>query len=210
MTENIFKNVSSALALCVVIAATLGCGMTDKLRTAANSSGDNRPVTTSDPTGTKTSGGARMFESSEQIDAFVSKLKETVGSDDPKLLDLLIYDQYIMVKVQDPKNPENIDGYTYRDGKLSAPAPVKIIGNGKIEENVFPLSTVNLSALPSLTAEIGEKLKTVEGGRMTGYSIKRGLPFKKDVYILVLADGTRKSVSAEADAKGKLTRFEVK
>ena len=115
-----------------------------------------------------------------------------------------------MAQVQDPNKPENIDGYNWRDGKLSPPNPVKIIGNGKIGDNVFPLKEVNLAGLPDLTKQLLDKLKDVEGGKMVGYSIDRGLPFTKDVRIIALTDATRKSVSAQADKDAKLTKFEAK
>ena len=94
--------------------------------------------------------------------------------------------------------------------KLSPPAPVKIIGNGKISDNVFPLKEVNVDGLPDLTKEIMEKLKDVEGGTMIGFVVSRGLPFSKDVRILGLTNATRKSVSSEADKNAKLKRFEVR
>ena len=151
-----------------------------------------------------------MYENAEALADFVADLKSTLGTDDPKVLDLLVYDSYIMVKVQDPKKPENIDGYTYKEGSLGSPAPVKIMGNGKIEDNVFPLSEVNLAALPKLTEEIMGKLKDIEGGTMVGYSIDRGLPFDKDIGIMPLVNSTRKSISADADRNGKLVKWEVK
>ena len=115
-----------------------------------------------------------------------------------------------MAKVQDPKKPENVDGYTYKDGSLESPVPVKIIGNGKIEDNVFRLSEVNLAALPKLTEEIMGKLKDIEGGTMVGYSIDRGLPFDKEIGIMPLVNSSRKSITADADKNGKLVKWEVK
>jgi len=195
------------VVLSLIVTAGLGCGLADKLK-ARSEKGVDVPVRPGDARQTAPKGV--MFESDAMIQDFLSQLKEKLGTDDPNVLDLLVYDQYAMIKVQDPKKPENIDGYTYRDGKLSDPAPVKIMGSGKIEDNVFRLSEVNLAALPKLTEEIREKLKDVEGGSIVGYSIDRGLPFKKDVEINPLLNSTRKTITADADKNGKLIKFEVK
>jgi len=196
------------VALICLLFAGLGCNLADRLK-AGNSSSSDSPSTDRPTLGTSKS-DKRMYENAEALADFVADLKSTLGTDDPKVLDLLVYDSYIMVKVQDPKKPENIDGYTYKEGSLGSPAPVKIMGNGKIEDNVFPLSEVNLAALPKLTEEIMGKLKDIEGGTMVGYSIDRGLPFDKDIGIMPLVNSTRKSISADADRNGKLVKWEVK
>lgn len=189
----------------------LGCGLTERLRTGRNA----EPTTpTSSPKNTgptnRTTSGEKLYESQAQINEFLNAVTSAVGNDNPNLLDVKLYDSYAMVQVQDPTKPENIDGYTWRDGKLSEPAPVKIIGGGKIEDNVFPLKDVNFAGLPDLTKEILEKLKDVEGGKFVGYVVKRDLPFSKDIEISPLASGTRKSVYVDADKNAKITKFEVK
>ena len=197
------------VAFGLIVFVSLGCGIMEKLKSAANTKAPdvNRPDS---PPAKKTANGEKLFESNAGLQDFVTQLTAAVGSDNPNVLKLSFYDAYAMVEVQDPKKPENIDGYTYRDGKLSPPNPVKIMGNGKISDNVFPLKDVNLDGLPALTKEIMDKIKDVEGGHLTGYVVSRGLPFSKDVRILPLTDGTRKSISSEADKNAKLKKFEVK
>lgn len=209
------NSVTVVLALFMLLAATLGCGsLAEKIKTAANQSANtqssNRGTSTSPYEPKTPSEGERMFEDQQQIHDFVKALTDSVGSDNPNLLEITIYDQYASAQVQDPSKPENIDGYSWRDGQLSGPNPVKIIGNGKISDNVFPLKDINLDGLPDLTKEVMEKLKDVEGGKMIGYVVRRGLPFSKDVHISPLTDATRKSVSAEADKNAKLKKFEVR
>jgi hypothetical protein len=211
MKKSISKNkFQAAIALATLMFVSFGCsGFIDKIKTAANEKSDNRPNST--PGGTKrTAGAGKMFETPADLQDFIAQLTKAVGSDNPNVLKLSFYDAYAMVEVQDPAKPENVDGYTYRDGKLSPPNPVKVIGSGKISDNVFPLKEVNLDGLPDLTKEIMEKLKDVEGGHLTGYVVSRGLPFSKDVHIQPLTNGTRKSVSSDADKNAKLKKFEVK
>jgi len=195
------------VALSCLLFAGLGCNLAERLKAGSNGSSDGPSIDR--PTiGSKD--GKRLYEDEAALADFIADLKSTLGTDDPKILDLLVYDSYIMVKVQDPSKPENVDGYTYKDGSLGSAVPVKIIGNGKIEDNVFALSEVNLAALPKLTEEIMGKLKDIEGGSMVGYSIDRGLPFDKNIGISPLVNSSRKSISADADKNGKLTKWEVK
>ena len=197
------------VALACLMFAGLGCNLADRLTAGGNGSSSDGP-STDRPTIGSTKSGKRMYEDEAALADFIADLKSTLGTDDPKVLDLLVYDSYITAKVQDPKKPENIDGYTYKDGSLEKPVPVKIIGNGKIEDNVFRLSEVNLAALPKLTEEIMGKLKDIEGGTMVGYSIDRGLPFDKEIGIMPLVNSSRKSITADADKNGKLVKWEVK
>jgi hypothetical protein len=206
-----FRSVINLVAvLAVMLSLTLGCNLMNKLKAGTNTTSTKTdPDSPTFPT-TKKKYSEAMYESADRLAAFVAEFKKAVGSDNPNLLDIAIYDEYVMVKVQDPNKPDNIDGYTYRDDKLSEPAPVKLIGGGNIKENVFPMNDINLAALPALTTEIAEKLKDVEGGKMIGYTIRRRLPFKKDIEISGLTSASRKSVSADADRNGKLTKFEVR
>lgn len=214
MRRTQWSNAPAAVcALIVVMIVASGCGsIAEKIKTAGNSSGNgsaNRGGSSSPFEPKRPDDGQKLYESQDQLRDFVTALTAAVGADNPNVLKLSFYDSYAMAEVQDPSKPENIDGYTWRDGKLSPPNPVKIIGNGKIADNVFPLKDVNIAGLPDLTKEIGEKLKDVEGGSMVGYVVSRGLPFSKDVHILGLTNSTRKSVSTEADKNAKLKKFEV-
>lgn len=217
MNRLITKNsLQSVAAVALLMLITLGCGgLADKLNEAANSvaqnEGSNRSPSNPNATSPTDSGAekVRIFESEETIAAFVSQLTEAVGNDNPNVLKMNIYESHASAQVQDPAKPENIDSYTFRNGKLSEPTPVKIYGSGKISDNVFPLKEVNLAGIPALTKEMMDKLAEVEGGKMIGYSIDRGLPFSKDIRITPLSDSTRKQVISQADKNAKLTKFEV-
>lgn len=217
MRRTLGTSASGLLAAVFVLVFGLGCGsITEKIKqSAANASNASTANTNStyDPTrfDPKIPGpGERLFDDKAQLDAFVAALTAAVGNDNPSVLKMSFYDRYAMVEVQDPAKPENIDGYQWRDGKLSPPSPVKIIGSGKIADNVFPLKDVNFAGLPDLTKEVEDKVKDVEGGKMIGYVIRRGLPFNKDIEISPLTNASRKSITAEADKNAKLKKFEVK
>lgn len=48
----------------------------------------------------------------------------------------------IVVTLQDPNKPENVDAYEYRiaEGKWSEPAPVKLQGSGDMQPHLIPLA----------------------------------------------------------------------
>ncbi len=208
MSNFISKNsTQGAIALGLLIFLTLGCGgLAEKFTDAANSAAPRENVNSP---GVDKAADTRFYESPESITDFVAQLTATVGSDNPNLLKIAMYDSYASAQVQDPSKPENIDSYTYTKGKLSDPNPVKILGSGKISDCVFPLKDVNLDGIPALTKEMMTKLAEVEGGKMIGYTVERGLPFSKDIRITALSDSTRKSIISQADKDAKLKRFEV-
>ncbi|MBX3300082.1 MAG: hypothetical protein KF736_11535 [Acidobacteria bacterium] len=217
--KNLFRTnlTQGLLSLGLLVTLTMGCGgIIEKLRSSANrpanTDAGNRQRSTTDtepPNAKKPTLSGRLYEDPVGIDDFLSQLYKAAGSEDLNVLKLSFYDSYAIVELQDPAKPENVDSYTYRDGKLSQPNPVKLIGGGKLSDNIYPIKDVNLKGLPALTKEVMSKLEGVEGGRMIGYVISRGLPFSKDVRIVPLTNATRKSVSAAADKNAKLTKFEV-
>ncbi len=210
------------MAFGLLMVFSMGCSFLQKFTNGSKSTGNTRSNSTplrpdngkTAPgvkiPGTRGTGEVNLLGNGDDIQDFLSKLSEATGSDNPNLLKLSFYDTYAMVEVQDPKKPDNVDAYTYRNGELTGPNPVKLIGNGRIGDNVFPLKDVNVAGIPALTQEILDKLKDVEGGKLIGYSIKRNLPFSKDVRIQPLTDATRKSVTIEADKNAKLKKLEIK
>jgi hypothetical protein len=211
MTRSTFKNsLQGALALGLLVFVSLGCSRVAEKMNEVAQENSNRPVSIfpGSPDPDKDPDG-RLYEDSESITDFVTKLTAAVGNDNPNILKIAMYDSYASAQVQDPAKPENIDSYTYTKGKLSEAKPVKILGSGKISDNVFPLKDVNLAGIPELTKEMMRKLAEVEGGKMVGYTVERGLPFSKDIRVTPLSDSSRKSVSAQADKNAKLKKFEV-
>ncbi len=202
------NDISILLAVAAVLTVTLGCGLANKLRPSSNSQRTGDSINR--PRGGQTPSGTPLFADKEQLAELRAALASAVGTDDLKLLDLTLYDDYAIAKVQDPNKPENVDSYTWRAGRLDKPVPVRLFGGGKLEDNLFSLKEVNIDGLPELTSEIMEKLKDVEGAKMTGYTIIRDLSFKREIEIHPLASGIRKGVYAIADKDAKLKEFEVR
>lgn len=208
--------VRGCLAIGLLMFFSMGCSLVEKLRASAKPAGNTRVSSTpgkSKPGISPSDSNVievNLLESRDDIRGFISELTNAAGTENPNLLKLSFYDSYAMAEVQNPKKPDDVDAYTYREGRLSGPNPVKLNGDGKIGDNVFPLKDVNIDGIPALTVEILAKLKDVEGGKLIGYSISRNLPFSKEIHVQPLADATRKSVSADADNNAKLKKFEIK
>lgn len=70
----------------------------------------------------------------------------------------------IMLEVQDPNKPENVDHYEYENGKWGEPQPVRLSGGGKMKDNVVPLKNIPFAAVAKIHQAWVEKSKEV-GGR---------------------------------------------
>jgi hypothetical protein len=121
-----------------------------------------------------------------------------------RVLDLRIYSDRVLMQVQDPAKPENVDQYDY-SGRISAPIPVRLHGSGNLEDNLFNLDDVAFDRIPALVAEAMEKMP-IEGGHVTHIWVRRDLPFTKDIRIFVYVDGTRKDGMLKADGKGRVVQ----
>jgi hypothetical protein len=107
------------------------------------------------------------------------------------------------LQVQDPAKPENVDAYEYRNGQLSQPIPVHLMGGGKLEDNLFGWDEVAVDRIPELAKTAMEKVP-LEGGKILQIKASRNLPFSDEVQIRVNLYGTRRSGYLKADAKGNV------
>lgn len=91
-------------------------------------------------------------------------------------------DGRVMLTLQDPDKPENIDQYQYANGQWGTPKPVQLMGDGKISSNVFPLKDIKFEAVAVIQAQLEEKAKAIEGGKPDGH-----------IYLVLLVhNGTKK------------------
>ena len=109
------------------------------------------------------------------------------------------------VQVQDPAKPENVDQYNYRDGQLSPPVPVRLhLFGGKLEDSLFDWNEVAFDKIPELARLAMEKIP-LEGGRVVGFRVGHAIvDTDGKVYISIDVEGTRKSGTLKADAKGNV------
>jgi hypothetical protein len=119
--------------------------------------------------------------------------------------ELTLSDDYAKLQIQDPRRKENLDEYTYRDGKLGDPIPVKLSGDYTQEDLdafCFPLESVDFALVPVMIQDAKQRLKMPEGKTST-LSLKRGWPFNNDVRWYVGVSDARHTGMVQYDLKGR-------
>jgi hypothetical protein len=132
----------------------------------------------------------------EAIDAITSELGPIL------VTSFDLYDQYAIFEAQDPAKPENLDTYTFREGKLGEPVPVHVT-NSTLEDlpnRLFSLAEVNWDAVASL-AETAVTQLQIEDGVVNHLGVDRGFG-SPDIRMSLSVGGPRRSGSVEASADG--------
>ena len=116
-------------------------------------------------------------------------------------------DGRIVADLQDPSNPENIDSYTYQNGKWQEPQAVQISGGGDMGANVFSLNEIKFETVNNIYKQLQEKAKDIEGAEINGgiYYNLNVVNGQKTWYTGI--EGTRGSYSGYFNADGSLKEF---
>lgn len=193
-----------ALSVLILALAVLGCRNLNKRSTSYN---NNNRGTNNSPTRNL---DENLFEEGKMKDV-VAMFEKEVGTNSIRALQFTVYKTFSTLQAQDPNKPENVDEYTYRNGKIEK-RPVKLYGGGKLEDNLFSLSDINIDAVSTLFEEVQNKAKELEfeGGKDPYMMIKKNLPFSNKIVWRVYMTGTRKNLYVEADANGKILKVEDK
>lgn len=140
---------------------------------------------------------------SDQLPAVIAQIATARGAAPLRILSANLYGEYVIVQVQDPTNPANVDQYMWRNGAVGAPEPVTLTGDGDLESNLFSDTEVNWAVIPGLVAQALAQIP-IEGATVTHINVERNLPFSADIQIRVFVDGTRGSGFLDADAQGNV------
>lgn len=200
-------NTSRTFALSILILALAVLGCRNLVRNKRSDSNNRSPVTTNSPR--RSEADENLFEQGKMKEVVEMFEKEVGGQ--IRVLSFIIYKNFSTLQAQDPNKPENVDEYTYRNGAITK-RPVRLYGGGKLEDNLFPMSDVNIDAVPTLIEEIQNKAKetNLEGAKEPYIIIKKNLPFSNKIIWRLYLSGTRKDIRIEADASGKVTKVEAK
>jgi hypothetical protein len=120
-----------------------------------------------------------------------------------KALSFLVYPDHAVLQAQDPASPTRVLQYVYRGGIVTEPVPVKLMGTGKLEDNLFPLDSAKLDAIPRLSREAQGKANIPEGS-VARVLVKRNLPESMDIQFRVFVTSQRRDATLDADQNGKL------
>lgn len=174
------------------------------------------PVATDTPTTKKTSTTAKQTTTTVKATgpafatAAAAAFQAKLG--DFKAIEMTIHTDNgnAEVKAQDPAKPANVDAYDYKGGAVSDPTPVRLTGDGALEDNLFAASEVAWDKLPAMMEQATTEIPPTEGSEgVTHIIIHKNLPFDSDTVVNVyVGSGTRGGggyVSFKADGTLKKT-----
>lgn len=143
-----------------------------------------------------------FFHDKAAMEKLAADIKEKSGTP-TKILEMSMHKDYVSFKRQDPAKPENVDAFEYRKGTWSGPTPVKLVGSGKLEDNVFDFAELNMLAIPDLVKEAEAKAKEqqFENAQISAIQIRRE---DEKANILIYIKSDRKSARITADHTGKI------
>jgi hypothetical protein len=118
-------------------------------------------------------------------------------------LSLLVYPDRAVLQARDPAAPKTVVQYVYRGGTVTPPVLVKLLGTGKLDDNLFPLDTVKLASIPKLARDAKAKANIPEG-LVSRVLLKRNLPDTTDIQFRVFVTSQRRDATLEADQTGHL------
>ena len=120
-------------------------------------------------------------------------------------------DGRIIIKLQDPGALENVDEYTYQGGEWLKPVPVRLTGDGAMEDNVTPLKDMQFATIANIFGTWSEKAKTVEGAEekeMTHAYVNINPVTAKRRWFCDAIEGTRAEYQIFFNLDGSLETYE--
>jgi len=76
-------------------------------------------------------GSVNLFEGDNAAKA-ASAIKSKVGSDKVNVISVELRKSEMVITIQSPKNPKDIDKYTYKNGTVTGPEPVQVVSMGDL------------------------------------------------------------------------------
>lgn len=154
-------------------------------------------------------GSTRMYEGSTTQDA-INEVKKKAGGN-IKPMSLRVYPDRAEITVQDPNSPEKAIRYEYREGAVTDPKPVTILGGGKVEDSLFDLAEVDLAAIPDMAKTAKERIN-IAGAEIESMSLSHSMvrtEANAPPKWTIMAKSGEKRGAAVADLKGSITYVNV-
>jgi hypothetical protein len=150
----------------------------------------------------QTSGTLPSLYSDEAFPRAMSEIRKRLPAP-VQVLSLLVYSDHLVLQAEDPAARGSALQYVYRAGTLSVGVPVKLLGTGRLEDNVFPLDAAKVSAVPRL-ARAAQKKADIPEGTVARVLLKRNLPESMDIQFRVFVTSQRRDAYIDANQEGTL------
>jgi hypothetical protein len=147
-------------------------------------------------------GSGPSLYTDEPLGAALRELKKKLPGS-VQALSLLVYRDHLVLQAQDPVAAERVLQFVYRAGGVEGPQTVKLLGTGKLEDNLFPLDAAKVNAIPHLVKDAQARANIPEG-TVARVLLKRNLPDTMDVQFRVFVTSQRRDASFDANQDGKL------
>lgn len=120
-----------------------------------------------------------------------------------QVLSLLVYRDHLVLQAEASKTRDTVLQYVYHAGSLSEGVPVKLLGKGKLGDNLFPLDAARVSAIPRLVRDAQKKADIPEGA-VDRVLLKRNLPESMDIQFRIFVTSQRRDAYFDANQDGVL------
>ena len=118
-----------------------------------------------------------------------------------ELLELRAAPDRVVLQVADAATPGRVLEWEYAQGEVKEPRAVELRGAGKLDENLFPLDSVYLKAIPRLCSIAVDHVDP-QDGRVSHLVVRRNLPFSGDVRFRLFVDSPRRPGQLDANRFG--------
>lgn len=151
------------------------------------------------------SDAARLKKAQDELKA----LPKLAGKDIKVFQNILFSDNgTITIAIQDPTKPANVDEYNYAMGKWSDPQPVQIEmdAGAKMEDNVYPLSTLDFQTVAKIADNWKKLAANVEGAKpLNTIMYNFFVPTQTKSWYAEPIAGTREKKNIKVDLDGTVT-----
>jgi hypothetical protein len=143
-------------------------------------------------------------------DRALSKLRAQIGGQADSKVRVrffTMWEGYLALQAQDPRRKDHLDDYTYRDGGVDDPRPVKLSDDeeAKVIGSLFDLDDVPFDRMPQLMQKALQEMD-LEGGHVTRFGATDNPEHGFTMNVAV--EGDRKSGSVTFDPKGNVLRVD--